>query len=280
MNVLKGIIGLLIAALLGVVLLDKLGAADVTAKIGDSLRTKVGATSVQAAVKAAERLPGKDATEKDRTRYLEEVLGWNLRDLRKQPLRTVQEGLRLAAAEIERLENLSDVIYAEMIKAKKSGKATAKEVDTKRALLREAKNALTNPETKYPVKIGMYEYDRETLISVAGDTQHWLSAHGETESIEGSNLMVLASSAYTKVQIALEMMYKTKRALEQKENWFRVEELYADAEAAQKVADDLDTVVQTILNPTRRGKTQVFSTPAMVDNDARLMDELMNGEIP
>lgn len=152
-----------IAVILGVVLLlcvvlERLGMGDVVKSAGDRVREK-------ARLSAPASVPKKGFTNE-----IERLLGASLHDIQKQPVEMQRIAKEKILAEIDRLKELQ--IAAKGIELEAD--ARTRENETRRKalmdLLDQAKAAVDNPDTKYPVQIGNYYYDsRKDLLVHAAD---------------------------------------------------------------------------------------------------------------
>ena len=154
-----------IAAVLGVILLlcivlEKLGRGDLVKRAGERLGEKAGITA-----------SGFTAdTNNVFTNEIERLLGASLRDIQKQPVEMQRIAKEKILAEIDRLKELQ--ISAKGIELEADARTRENENRRKDlvALLDQAKAAVDDPGTAYPLQIGNFFYgSRKELLSRAAD---------------------------------------------------------------------------------------------------------------
>lgn len=170
-----------IAVILGVILLlcvvlERLGMGDVVKSAGDRVREKAGLSD-----SASVSVPKNGFTNE-----VERLLGASLHDILKQPIEMQRIAKEKILAEIDRLKELQ--ISAKGIELEAD--ARTRENETRRkdllALLDQAKAAVDNPNTKYPVKIGNYFYDsRKDLLTHAADIRR------EADRLDAENAKIM-----------------------------------------------------------------------------------------
>ena len=240
---------LLLIVLLGFTILDKLGAGDVTEKVGDYVKAKAGVPSGSGGT-SPDGLPGSGgqaATLDENARYVRDVLGWDLRDLQDKPLEAVRRGIARIDAEIARLKELRMQARVQANRAKDDHSEESEELETKRAWMKEAMEVLDNPETVYPARVGGYEYTEDMLLTAINSTGERIEALKATQSFGGANLVARAEEALATIQTTMELLVRTKTLLEQQAKWFETANTVQDANAAKSRAGEFKRRAEAIL---------------------------------
>lgn len=264
-------IGLLLGVvLLGITVLNQLGATDVTAKMGEFVSAKADALST-----SAKGLPGKDAGEKERARYMQNVIGWDVREIEKRKPEAVREAIRQIQAERQELNVQEREVLIIISESEDEGGEQAEELRDCRAWMDEAFNALDNPDTTYPVRVGGRTYHSENGLRAA------INATGERiEALKGTAWIgpdvriERAREALVLIRNAKEMLRRTETLLEQQLKWLETDARYATAEQASKHAKELRRFAKTILTEEEVAETGGGKLRKHSDPEVRVKDKI------
>lgn len=277
MKMLYGIVAILLVVLLGIAVLDRLGASEVTDKVGEYVREKAGVGEPAGNGPTAGALPGRNgepATMDENALYVKGVLGWDLRDLQSKPLEAVRRGIVAIDAEIARLRELRAKARVEANRRADDNSEVAEELAAKRAWMKDALAALDNPETTYPVKVGGYEYTEEMLLSAINSTGERIEALKATLPFGGGNLEARSKEALATIQTTMELLQRTKALLLQQEKWFETANTIRDANESKGRASEFKRHAEAILSGEDVAEEIGGTGASQVDNQQRMRDKV------
>ncbi len=185
---------------LACVVLKQLGMDDIVKNAGDHVREKAGLSATAS---------GPDAGGGAKTE-IEKLLGLSLSEILKQPVEAQKKAEKKILAEIDRLRALQ--ITAKGIELEAD--ARTRENESRRrdllAVLDQAKAAVDNPETDYPVKIGNYFYNSpDDLLDHAVD----IRMEAKRLDAENAEIMNVPLSALKDARAAAKSIRELENAL-------------------------------------------------------------------
>lgn len=157
-TIVKWGIGLGFLVIVVVCVLNMLGLNDVVLDAGEAIRPALTRSQDS---KRSRKNPKSD--------YASQTLGWDVRDVHKQPVATVKKGIAVLRDLIDKLETRkSEIALRERRTGRRSERDSA-DLKGYKDLLIVMQNAYKNPDTTYPLDIKGYKYaTKEELVASFG----------------------------------------------------------------------------------------------------------------